>query len=110
DQFGPTCAAGGGNAQGKGGKGKGGQNGKGPAGAKGPAPNNAKGPAPPASSEDCLYLNVWSGAMAANERRPVIVWNYGGGFTQGSSSQPGYDGEALAKKGAIIVSYNYRLG
>ncbi len=72
---------------------------RGPAGASGPAP-----------SEDCLYLNIWTGAKAANDRRPVIVWNYGGGFTGGAGSLAMYNGEALAKKGAVVVTYNYRLG
>ena len=49
-------------------------------------------------SEDCLYLNVWTGAKAANDKRPVMLWIYGGGYTSGSGSQPMYDGEALAKK------------
>jgi para-nitrobenzyl esterase len=65
-------------------------------------------------SEDCLYLNVWTGAKAAgsntSEKRPVMVWIYGGGYTGGSGSQPMYDGEALAKKGAVVVTFNYRLG
>jgi para-nitrobenzyl esterase len=65
-------------------------------------------------SEDCLYLNVWTGAKAAgsntNDKRPVMVWIYGGGYTGGSGSQPMYDGEALAKKGAVVVTFNYRLG
>ena len=77
----------------------------------GPAclPNRApaNGTAP---SEDCLYINVWTGAKAASERRPVIVWTYGGGFTSGSGSEPRYNGEALARKGAVVVTYNYRLG
>jgi para-nitrobenzyl esterase len=61
-------------------------------------------------SEDCLYINVWTGAKAASERRPVILWTYGGGFTGGSGSEPRYDGEMLARKGAVVVTYNYRLG
>jgi para-nitrobenzyl esterase len=61
-------------------------------------------------SEDCLYLNVWTGAKAANEKHPVMVWIYGGGYYTGSGSQAMYDGEALAKKGAVIVTINYRLG
>ena len=55
-------------------------------------------------------MNVWTTAKSANDRLPVIVWNYGGGFTGGSGSLPGYDGEALAKKGVVVVTYNYRLG
>lgn len=77
----------------------------------GPAclPNRAtnNGPAP---SEDCLYINVWTGAKSAGERRPVILWTYGGGFASGAGSEPRYDGEALARKGVVFVTYNYRLG
>ena len=77
----------------------------------GPSACSRAAPAPrPAPSEDCLYVNVWTGAKAATERRPVIVWTYGGGFTGGSGSEPRYDGEALARKGAVVVTYNYRLG
>src|SRR5688572_6689168 len=61
-------------------------------------------------SEDCLYLNVWTAASSPTERRPVIVWTYGGSLRSGSGSQPDYDGEALARKGVVFVTYNYRLG
>ena len=61
-------------------------------------------------SEACLYLNVWTAAGTATERRPVIVWSHGGAFTIGAGSMPGYDGEALARKGVVVVTYNYRLG
>ncbi len=61
-------------------------------------------------SEDCLYLNVWSGAKSPGEKRPVIVWIYGGGFGSGGSAVPIYDGEAMAKKGILFVSINYRVG
>ena len=63
-----------------------------------------------AASEDCLYLNVWTGAKAAGEKRPVMVWIYGGGYTTGSGSQAMYDGEALAKKGAVIVTHQLPAG
>jgi para-nitrobenzyl esterase len=59
-------------------------------------------------SEDCLYLNVWTGARQPSEKRPVIVWIYGGGFTDGSSVYD--DGEAMARKGIVFVSFNYRVG
>ena len=62
------------------------------------------------SSEDCLYLNVWTGAKSPAERRPVILFAYGGGLNTGAGSEPRYDGEALAKKGVVFVTYNYRLG
>ncbi len=61
-------------------------------------------------SEDCLCLNVWTGAKKANEKRPVMVWIHGGALTRGSSSLPIYDGAALAAKGVVLVSMNYRLG
>lgn len=61
-------------------------------------------------SEDCLYLNVWSGAKSADEKLPVLVWIYGGGFTSGGSACPIYDGEELARKGIIVVTINYRVG
>lgn len=61
-------------------------------------------------SEDCLYLNVWTGATSTAEKRPVIVWIYGGGFASGGSAVPIYDGEAMAKKGIVFVSINYRVG
>ena len=66
--------------------------------------------APQPISEDCLYLNVWTGALSSKERRPVMVWIHGGGFTRGSGSTPTYDGEALAKRGVVVVTINYRLG
>jgi para-nitrobenzyl esterase len=78
------------------------------------APGNAAAPPPPprepARGEDCLYLNVWSSARSASDRRPVMVWIYGGGFTGGSGGQAWYDGENLASKGPVIVTFNYRLG
>lgn len=64
----------------------------------------------PAPSEDCLYINVWTPAKSASERHPVFLWTYGGGFTGGSGSEPRYDGEMLARKGVVVVTYNYRLG
>lgn len=65
---------------------------------------------PKPMSEDCLYLNVWTGARAASEARPVMVWIHGGAFTRGSGSNPTYDGEFLASKGVVVVTVNYRLG
>jgi len=67
-------------------------------------------PGSPTISEDCLYLNVWTAADAASERRPVMVWIYGGAYTEGSGSSPHNEGFALAKKGVVLVSFNYRLG
>ena len=64
-----------------------------------------------ASGEDCLTLNVWTPADAkAGDGRPVIVFIYGGGSTIGSSGMANYDGENAAKRGAIFVNLNYRVG
>ena len=60
-------------------------------------------------SEDCLYVNVWTPA-AANAKRPVFVYIYGGGNVEGSGSIPAYDGEGLASKGLVVVTFNYRVG
>jgi para-nitrobenzyl esterase len=84
--FGPRCMQGGGGA------------------------GRAGAPPPPPTSEDCLYINVWTAAASSSARLPVMVWSYGGAFTQGAGSLPGYDGEALAKKGVVFVTYNYRVG
>ena len=61
-------------------------------------------------SEDCLYLNVWTAAKSPKEKRPVLVWIYGGGFVSGSSACAVYDGDAMAQKGVVYVSINYRVG
>jgi para-nitrobenzyl esterase len=61
-------------------------------------------------SEDCLNLNVWTPAASATDRLPVMIWIYGGGFQAGGTSEPRQDGEALARKGVVVVSMNYRLG
>ena len=62
-------------------------------------------------SEDCLYLNVWTGAAVGSaEKRPVMVLLHGGGYQLGAGSQPNYNGKGLAAKGAVVVTMNYRLG
>jgi para-nitrobenzyl esterase len=61
-------------------------------------------------SEDCLYLNIWTGAKATSEKRPVYIFIHGGGNVEGAGSIQTYDGEGLAKKGVIVVTINYRLG
>ena len=104
DAFGAPCAAGAPPA------GRGGGGGRGAA-APGAAPQApAAPPREPARAEDCLYLNVWTSATSPNDKRPVMVWIYGGGFTGGSGGLAWYDGENLASKGPVIVTFNYRLG
>ena len=67
-----------------------------------------------AMNEDCLYLNVWTPADAKErlpqERLPVLVYFYGGGFVAGDGSEARYDGESMATKGIVAVTVNYRLG
>ena len=60
--------------------------------------------------EDCLYANVWTAATDPGENRPVMVWSHGGGWNNGSGGMPLYDGAHLAKLGAVVVTFNYRLG
>jgi len=66
--------------------------------------------APPASSEDCLTLNVWTPAKSSAERLPVMVWIHGGGFTIGTGANPRSSAEMLAAYGAVVITFNYRLG
>ncbi len=68
-------------------------------------------------SEDCLTLNVVAPASAepndditGRDRLPVMVFIHGGGYMLGSSATPIYDGAALARRGCVYVSVNYRLG
>lgn len=84
-EFGPNCAQGG----------------------RGAAPGTiAEG-----TSEDCLYLNLWTPAGAkAKAKLPVMVWIHGGGFTGGSGSGQQSFGHQFTKQGVILVTINYRLG
>ncbi|MDX3383344.1 carboxylesterase family protein [Streptomyces niveiscabiei] len=66
-------------------------------------------PEVPPPAEDCLYLNVT--APAAAERAPVLVWLHGGGYHVGNGHDIAGDGAAFARDfGAVVVSFNYRLG
>jgi para-nitrobenzyl esterase len=112
DAFAPACT-GGGSPSGI--RTQGAPKGKGPAPAPAPgkAKAKAKGPGGPpggGSSEDCLYLNVWTPAKSASERLPVMMWIYGGGFVGGSTAGAQTTGERLAGKGVIVVSVAYRVG
>lgn len=60
------------------------------------------------SSEDCLYLNLWTPAGSKpGAKLPVMVWIHGGGFVGGSGQT---SGDQFAKNGVILVTINYRLG
>jgi para-nitrobenzyl esterase len=60
-------------------------------------------------SEDCLYLNIWTPAASGDDALPVMVWIYGGGGVEGSGGEALYDGNGLAKKGVVVVTFNYRV-
>lgn len=63
------------------------------------------------TSEDCLYLNLWKPAEAIGDSKlPVMVWIHGGAFVGGSGSEEMFSGEAFARQGVILVTFNYRLG
>jgi para-nitrobenzyl esterase len=64
----------------------------------------------PPMDEDCLYLNIWTPAAAAEEKLPVALWIHGGAFVNGFSSEMEFDGEAYARRGVILVTLAYRLG
>jgi para-nitrobenzyl esterase len=75
-------------------------------------PNNRAVDLPdsPPVSEDCLYLNVWTPAPSGRARLPVMVWIFGGAYTEGAGSTPYNQGDTLAAKGVVVVTLNYRLG
>lgn len=65
----------------------------------------------PTSSENCLFLNIWRPAsVAPTTKLPVMVWIFGGGFVFGSGAQPGNSGVQFAKRGVILLTFNYRVG
>jgi len=62
-----------------------------------------------AMDEDCLYLNVWTPAVSADEKLPVYVWYFGGGLQVGHPAEMEFDGERIARRGIVVVTVNYRL-
>ncbi len=64
----------------------------------------------PGMSEDCLYLNIWAPEEQKAGGWPVIVWSGGGGFNTGGGAFESEDLSRLASRGAVLVSFNYRLG
>jgi para-nitrobenzyl esterase len=61
-------------------------------------------------SEDCLNLNIWTPARRAGENLPVMVWLYGGAYNEGGGNAPFSEGDNLAAKGVVMVTFNYRVG
>lgn len=76
---------------------------------RGPAPAGGFGMRIPAS-EDCLFLNIWSGADSEDAGAPVLVWIGGEELQRGAGSSPIALGEELASRGVVVASFNYRLG
>ncbi len=64
----------------------------------------------PEMSEDCLYLNLCTGAQKAGEKQPVLIWYHGGGLTAGYNHEINNDPSELAKRGIIVVNVAQRLG
>lgn len=62
-----------------------------------------------AMDEDCLYLNVWTGAKEVTEKQPVLVWFFGGGLQCGYPAEMEFDGERIARRGVVVVTVNYRV-
>lgn len=60
-------------------------------------------------SEDCLYLNLWTPARAANEKLPIYVWIHGGGLESGYAWEMEFDGERMARQDMIFITVGYRL-
>lgn len=59
--------------------------------------------------EDSLHLNLWTPAKKADEKLPVFVWYFGGGFQEGNTAEMEFDGERIARRGIVVVTINYRL-
>jgi para-nitrobenzyl esterase len=74
-----------------------------------PCAQNANGRVLEQSSEDCLFLNVWTPQWPARNKMPVMFWIHGGGNYAGTASGANFDGESLARHGVIVVTANYRL-
>ena len=62
------------------------------------------------NSEDCLYLNIWTPSKTMKEHLPVLIYFNGGGLMAGSGSEARYAGDAMARKGIISITANYREG
>jgi para-nitrobenzyl esterase len=81
-----------------------------PACMQNPVVNRTLGLDPVSTSEDCLYLNVWTPVKSPRDHLAVMVWIYGGGFSIGATSMASYNGANLARKGVVVVSVAYRVG
>ncbi len=61
-------------------------------------------------SEDCLFLNVWTPGLRDGGKRPILFYIHGGAFSNGSGSDPLYDGGNLCRHGdVVVITVNHRL-
>lgn len=60
--------------------------------------------------EDYLYINIWTQSLDLMVKRPVLLWIFGAGNVGGAGSEQNGDGSHLAARGAVIVTFSYRLG
>src|ERR1035438_4117636 len=61
------------------------------------------------TSEDCLYLNIWTPAKSPDDKLPVMFWIHGGGFRDGSGAETAWHGDGLARQFVVLITFNYRL-
>ena len=62
------------------------------------------------TSEDCLFLNVWTPGLRDGRKRPVMFYIHGGAYANGSGSSRLYDGVRLCRRGdVVVVTINHRL-
>ena len=61
--------------------------------------------------EDCLRLNLWTPEINGSNRRPVMVYLHGGGYSGGCGHDLlSYEGENLARNhDVVLVNHNHRL-
>ena len=68
-------------------------------------------PAPHRMSEDCLSVNVLTPSLDETKKLPVMVSIHGGAYVVGSGRSPLDLGVlSIARRGVVVVSFNYRLG
>ena len=88
----------------------------GPQSMQNPDPAWPKDWKPAASSEDCLFLNIWTPGLRDGKRRPIMFYSHGGGFATGNGGADpfpqniSHDGASLAKSyDVVVVTHNHRL-
>lgn len=73
------------------------------------APSCPQKAAQAATSEDCLFLNIWTPGTERQAKRPVLLYIHGGAYSNGSVVDPLNDGRHLAGRDVVLVTVNHRL-